>query len=313
MFDGVRKPVSAQQLLECGVLDKPTFNKLIKGEKTVPEVSVDKKISLKGTGPIAGVKVGSSEKMSISEAKKRMLLPPESADLLLEAQAATGHIIDPMTNQKLTVEEACARGVVDRISVDKKISLKGTGPIAGVKVGSSEKMSISEAKKRMLLPPESADLLLEAQAATGHIIDPISNQKLTVEEACSRGVVDRNNRDKLLAAESAAVGFKDPHTGKSLSVFEAMKKALIDKKTGLRLLQAQESAGGILDPNLSVFLSKETAVKCSLLDQDLVQALTQNSLSYIDPDTEHITCSCGQEESLNKYNLYLFSDGYLDR
>ncbi|XP_023195494.1 epiplakin-like isoform X2 [Xiphophorus maculatus] len=453
MFDGVRKPVSAQQLLECGVLDKPTFNKLIKGEKTVPEVSVDKKISLKGTGPIAGVMVGSSEKMSLSEAKKRMLLPPESADLLLEAQAATGHIIDPMTNQKLTVEEACARGVVDtsdkdkllaaeaaavgykdphtgkslsvfeamkkalidkktgvrllqaqesaggildpnlsvflpketaktrnlldeelchalnlnpkqyidpdterdatysdlktkcktepqtnllllplteskdpsklmfdgvrkpvsaqqllecgvldkptfnklikgektvaEVSVDKKISLKGTGPIAGVKVGSSEKMSISEAKKRMLLPPESADLLLEAQAATGHIIDPITNQKLTVEEACARGVVDRSIRDKLLAAESASVGFKDPHTGKSLSVFEAMKKALIDKKTGLRLLQAQESAGGILDPNLSVFLSKETAVKCSLLDQDLVHALTQNPQCYIDPDTEH--------------------------
>ncbi|XP_027883191.1 desmoplakin-B [Xiphophorus couchianus] len=453
MFDGVHKPVSAQQLLECGVLDKPTFNKLIKGEKTVPEVSVDKKISLKGTGPIAGVKVGSSKKMSISEAKKRMLLPPESADLLLEAQAATGHIIDPMTNQKLTVEEACSRGVVDRsdkdkllaaeaaavgykdphtgkslsvfeamkkalidkktgvrllqaqesaggildpnlsvflpkdtakmrnlldeelcrvlnlnpkhyidpdterdatyndlktkcktepqtgllllplterkdpsklmfdgvrkpvsaqqllecgvldkptfnklikgektvpeVSVDKKISLKGTGPIAGVKVGSSEKMSISEAKKRILISPESADLLLEAQAATGHIIDPMTNQKLTVEEACARGVVDRSDKDKLLAAESASVGFKDPHTGKSLSVFEAMKKALIDKKTGLRLLQAQESAGGILDPNLSVFLSKETAVKCSLLDQDLVQALTQNSLSYIDPDTEH--------------------------
>ncbi|XP_014836697.1 PREDICTED: plectin-like [Poecilia mexicana] len=453
MFDGIRKPVSAQQLLECGVLDKPTFNKLIKGEKTVPEVSVDKKIFLKGTGSIAGVKVGSSEKMSISEAKKQMLMPLESADLLLEAQAATGHIIDPITNQKLTVEEACARGVVDRgirdkllaaeaaavgfkdphtgkslsvfeamkkalidkktavcllqaqesaggildpnlsvflsketalkcclldqdlvhaltqnpqcyidpdtehrvsygalkkkcpiesrtglvllplaekkdpsklmfdgvrktvsaqklfecgildkptfeklikgqktvpeVSVDKKLFLKGTESIAGVTVGSLGKMSISEAKKKMQMLPESADLLLEAQAATGHIIDPITNQKWTVEEACARGVVDRSIRDKLLAAESAAVGFKDPHTGKSLSVFEAMKKAIIDKKTAVRLLQAQESAGGILDPNLSIFLPIETALKHNLLDQDLVYALKQNPECYIDPETEH--------------------------
>uniref|UniRef100_A0A3B3WG93 Desmoplakin a n=1 Tax=Poecilia mexicana TaxID=48701 RepID=A0A3B3WG93_9TELE len=449
VFDGVRKPVTAKQLLDSGVLDKPTYNHLLKGHKTVPEVS----IFLKGTGSIAGVKVGSSEKMSISEAKKQMLMPLESADLLLEAQAATGHIIDPITNQKLTVEEACARGVVDRgirdkllaaeaaavgfkdphtgkslsvfeamkkalidkktavcllqaqesaggildpnlsvflsketalkcclldqdlvhaltqnpqcyidpdtehrvsygalkkkcpiesrtglvllplaekkdpsklmfdgvrktvsaqklfecgildkptfeklikgqktvpeVSVDKKLFLKGTESIAGVTVGSLGKMSISEAKKKMQMLPESADLLLEAQAATGHIIDPITNQKWTVEEACARGVVDRSIRDKLLAAESAAVGFKDPHTGKSLSVFEAMKKAIIDKKTAVRLLQAQESAGGILDPNLSIFLPIETALKHNLLDQDLVYALKQNPECYIDPETEH--------------------------
>ncbi|MED6257959.1 hypothetical protein ATANTOWER_001045, partial [Ataeniobius toweri] len=452
VFDGVRKPVTAKQLFDCEVLDKPTLKKLMTGDKTVPEVSGDKKIFLKGTGSIAGVTVGPFGKMSLSEAKKQMLMPPESADLLLEAQAATGHIIDPMSNQKLTVEEACARGVVDRsdrdkflaaeaaavgykdprtgqslsvceaikkglidkktgmrllqaqesaggildpnlsvflpretamkrnlldedlcralnqnpecyldpdterdasygalkrkckiepqtglmllpladrkdpsklmfdgvrkpvsaqqllecgvldkptfnklikgektvpeVSVDKKIFLKGTGSIAGVTVGSLEKMSLSEAKKQMLMPPESADLLLEAQAATGHITDPISNQKLTVEEACTRRVVDRSDRDKLLAAEAAAVGYKDPRTGQSLSVFEAIKKGLIDKKTGVRLLQAQESAGGILDPNLSVFLPKETAMKRNLLDEDLCRALNQNPECYLDPDTE---------------------------
>uniref|UniRef100_A0A3Q2P2X6 Desmoplakin n=1 Tax=Fundulus heteroclitus TaxID=8078 RepID=A0A3Q2P2X6_FUNHE len=452
MFDGVRKPVSAQQLLDCGVLDKPTFNKLIRGEKTVPEVSVDKKIFLKGTGSIAGVTVGSLGKMSLSNAKKQMLMPSESADLLLEAQAATGHIIDPMANQKLTVEEACARRVVDKsdqdkllaaeaaavgykdphtgqslsvfegikkglidkktgvrllqaqesaggildpnlsvflpkdtalkrnlldedlyralsqnpecyldpdterdasygaikkkcktepqtglallpladrkdpsklifdgvrkpvsaqelldcgvldkptfnklikgektvpeVSVDKKIFLKGTGSIAGVTVGSQGKMSLSNAKKQMLMPAASAYLLLEAQAATGHIIDPMSNQKLTVEEACARGVVDKSDQDKLLAAEAAAVGYKDPHTGQTLSVFEAVKQGLIDKKTGVRLLQAQESAGGILDPNLSVFLPKETALKRNLLDEDLYRVLNQNPNCYLDPDTE---------------------------
>uniref|UniRef100_A0A3B3Y4Y2 Uncharacterized protein n=1 Tax=Poecilia mexicana TaxID=48701 RepID=A0A3B3Y4Y2_9TELE len=420
VFDGVRKPVTAKNLFDCKVLDKPTYKALKNGKKTISEVSEDKTVNLKGTGPIAGVIVSGQRKMSLTEAKKQMLLSDECADLLLDAQAATGHIIDPKANKKLTVEEAYSKGVVDindldrllaseaaatgykdpnkskpisafqlmknglidektairflqaqesvggildpnfsvflprdtaikhnlldknlckalnqkpeyyvdpeteqhvsyqalkegckiephtgllllpipekldpsklifdgvrkpvtakqlfdcgvldkptlnelmkgdktvpEVSVDKKIPLKGTGSIAGVTIGSLGKMNVSEAKKQMLMPPESADLILEAQAATGHIIDPMTNQKLTVEEACARRVVDRCDQDKLLAAEAAAVGFKDPHTGESLSVFEAMKKALIDKKTGVRLLQAQESAGGILDPNLSVFL-----------------------------------------------------------
>ncbi|XP_044217913.1 desmoplakin isoform X1 [Thunnus albacares] len=452
MFDGVRKPVSAQQLLECGVLDKPTFNQLVKGEKTVPEVSVDKKIFLKGTGSIDGVAAGPLGKMSLSEAKKQMCMPLHSADLLLDAQAATGHIIDPSTNQKLTVEEACERGVVDisdrdrllaaeaaavgyqdpntamrlsvfgamkkgiinrktglrllqaqesaggildpnlsvflpkdtaikhnlldqdlchalnqspvcyldpdtdrnvsygalkkrckteshtglmllpiterkdpsklmfdgvrkpvsaqqlfecgvldkptfnqlvkgektvtEVSAEKVVYLKGTGPIAGVAAGRQGKMSFSEAKKHNLLLSHSADLLLEAQAATGHIIDPRTNEKLTVEEACARGLVDVNDRDKLLKAESAAVGYKDPSTAKPLSVFEAMKKGLIDRKTGLRLLQAQDCVGGILDPNLSVFLPKDTAINRNLLDENLRQALNQSPECYLDPDTE---------------------------
>ncbi|XP_034387214.1 desmoplakin-like isoform X2 [Cyclopterus lumpus] len=453
VFDGVRKPVTAKQLLDCGVLDKPTFIDLEKGKQNVPEVSVDKKLNLKGTGPIAGVEAGSQGKMSLSEAKKQLLLPEDSANLLLEAQAATGHIIDPRNNQKLTVEEACARGVVDigdrdrllaaeaaavgykdsssakplsvfeamkkglidrktglrllqaqesvggildpnlsvflpkdtaikrnlldenlrldlnqspecyrdpeterdasydalkkrcktephtgllllpitekldpsklifdgvrkqvtanqlldcgvldkptfnqllkgektvqEVSVDHKVFLKGTGSIAGVAAGPLGKMSLSEAKKRMLMPPESADLLLDAQAATGHIIEPTTNQKLTVEEACARRVVDNRDRDRLLAAEAAAVGYRDPSTAKPLSVFEAIKKGLIDRKTGLRLLQAQESAGGIIDPNLSVFLPKDTAIKRNLLDDDLCRALNQSPKCYVDPDTEH--------------------------
>ncbi|KAG7514579.1 desmoplakin-like isoform X1 [Solea senegalensis] len=452
VFDGVRKTVTAKQLHDCGVLDKPTFKDLINGKKAVEEVSVDKSVILKGTGPIAGIVVGSYGKMSLSEAKKQMFLPVDCADLLLEAQAATGHIIDPINNQKLTVDEACTRGVVDirdrdkllaaeaaavgykestkpkplsvfeaikkglidkktglrhlqaqesvggildpnlsvflpkdiaikrnlldenlhyalnrnstcfldpeteqevsygalkkicktephtgllllpvtekldpsqlifdgvrksvtaqqlldcgvldkrtfnqlikgektvpEVSVDKKIFLKGTGSIAGVAAGPLGKMLLSEAKKQMLMPTDSADLLLDAQAATGHIIDTTTNQKLTVEEACAIGVVDNRDRDRLLVAEAAAVGYRDPTTGKPLSVSEAIKKGLIDKKTGLRLLQAQESAGGILDPNLSVFLPRETAIKRKLLDTDLCYGLDHSAKYYVDPDTE---------------------------
>uniref|UniRef100_A0AAQ4QV92 Desmoplakin b n=1 Tax=Gasterosteus aculeatus aculeatus TaxID=481459 RepID=A0AAQ4QV92_GASAC len=211
-FDGVRKPVTANQLLDCGVLDKPTVNQLVKGQRTVPDVSIDKKVSLKGTGSIAGVAAGPSGKMSFTEAKTQKVMSSDSANMLLEAQAATGHIIDPKTNQRLTVKEARARGVVDK-----------------------EDESI------------------------------------------------------LYAAEAAAIGYKDPNTGKLLSAGQAMKKGLIDKDTALRLLQAQESVGGILDPVLSIFLSKDIAMDRDLIDEDLYRGLNQRPPCYLDPDTQQAT------------------------
>uniref|UniRef100_A0A8C5A664 Desmoplakin b n=1 Tax=Gadus morhua TaxID=8049 RepID=A0A8C5A664_GADMO len=197
IFDGVRKTVTAKQLHDCGVLDELTFNKLLEGKKRVPAVSVDKKVILKGTGPIAGVVIASQ---------------------------------------------------------------KGTFSLSGP----LSKMSLTEAKKGNLIPLDCADLLLDAQAATGHMIDPRLNQKLTVEEACDQGLVDENDRQRLLAAEAAAVGYHDPGTGQPLSAFQAMKKGLIDKSTALRLLQAQECTGGILDPTLSVFLPKDIAIERDL-------------------------------------------------
>ncbi|XP_057697810.1 desmoplakin-A-like isoform X2 [Corythoichthys intestinalis] len=452
MFEGVRKSVSAKHLFECGVLDKRTFDQLVKGEKTVSEVSAEKVVNLKGTGPIAGVQAGHQGNISLSEAKKQRLLTPVTADLLLEAQAATGYIIDPITHQKLTVNEACAKGVVDikdrdnllaaeaaaigykdpstdkllsvyeamkrglvdwktclrflqaqdcvggiidpnfgvflpkdiaikrnlldedlhnslslnptyylnpepeldisygalkqkcktefhtglqilpisekmdpsnvifegvrrsvtaqqlfdsgildeptlnqllkgektvgELSVEKQVYLKGTGVIAGVAAGSLKKMSFTEAKKQSIMSPESADLLLEAQAATGHIIDPLTNQKLTVKEACARGVVSREDESKLFAAEAAAIGYRDLDTSMILSVGQAMKRGLIDKETALRLLQAQESAGGILHPVLSVYLPRDVAIDRNLIDKELYEALSQYPQCYLDPDTQ---------------------------
>uniref|UniRef100_H3C7U6 Desmoplakin b n=1 Tax=Tetraodon nigroviridis TaxID=99883 RepID=H3C7U6_TETNG len=212
LFDGVRKDVTAQQLLDCGVLDRLTFDQLVKGEKNVSEVAIDKKLFLKGTGSIAGVAAGPFGKMSFTEAKKQKMMSPESADLLLEAQAATGHLIDPRTNGKMTVKEACANGVMD---------------------------------------PE--------------------------------------DEPKLLVAEAAAMGYLDPHSGTILSAGQAVNKGLLNKDTALRLLQAQQSVGGILDPTLSVFLPKDIAINRGIIDEDLYGALNRYPQCYLDPDSQQAT------------------------
>ncbi|XP_029606460.1 desmoplakin isoform X2 [Salmo trutta] len=209
VFDGVRKMVTAKQLLDCGVINKVTYEQLLNGQKTVREVSVDFKLNLKGTGSISGVAVGPQGKMSLTEAKRDNILSEDSAILLLEAQAATGHIVDPRTNEKMTVQEACKRGVV-------------------------------------------------------------------YEE----------DRERLLIAEAACLGYRDPNTTKLLSAGQAMRKGLIDRDTALRMLQAQESVGGIIDPVLSVFLPKDAAMDRDLIDEDLYRALNQRPECYLDPDTQ---------------------------
>uniref|UniRef100_A0A673IT85 Desmoplakin-like n=2 Tax=Sinocyclocheilus rhinocerous TaxID=307959 RepID=A0A673IT85_9TELE len=208
VFEGVRKKVTAQQLHDCGVIDKVTFEQLMNGQRTVEDVSVDIRLNLKGTGAIAGLAEGPKGKMTFTEAKKQKLISDESGNMLLEAQAATGYIIDPRANVRMTVEEACLNGLVDE--ADKK---------------------------------------------------------------------------QLLTAEAACIGFRDPKTGKLLPVSQAMKKGIVNRETALRLLQAQEAAGGILDPILSVYLSKDTAMDRDLVDEDLYQALNARPDCYINPDT----------------------------
>lgn len=208
VFEGVRKKVTAQQLHDCGVIDKVTFEQLMNGQRTVEDVSVDIRLNLKGTGAIAGLAEGPKGKMTFTEAKKQKLISDESGNMLLEAQAATGYIIDPRANVRMTVEEACLNGLVNE--ADKK---------------------------------------------------------------------------QLLTAEAACIGFRDPKTGKLLAVSQAMKKGIVNRETALRYLQAQEAAGGILDPILSVFLSKDTAMDRDLVDEDLYQALNAKPDCYIDPDT----------------------------
>ncbi|XP_033994130.1 desmoplakin-like [Trematomus bernacchii] len=208
IFDGVRRKVTAHQLCDCGIITKTTLDQLLNGKKTV-----------------------------------------------------------------------------DEVAMDIQLSLKGTGIIAGMKAGSQGKMPFTEAKNKDLITPESALMLLEAQAATGYIVDPALNEKMPVDTACSRGIVDTADRDTLLTAEAASTGFKDPYTGKLLSVGQACKQGRVDKDTAIRLLQAQDSVGGILDPVLSVFLPKDLALDRNLIDEELYRALNKNPTCYLEPTT----------------------------
>nr|XP_021323782.1 plectin isoform X8 [Danio rerio] len=205
------------------------------------------------------------------------------ASELLEAKVINKDLFNKLHNGKATLKD------VSELEPVKK-ALKGTHSIAGVQIEStSEKMSLYDAMKKNLLGTEPALNLLEAQAGTGFIIDPVKNQKLTVDEAVKSGVVGPELHEKLLSAERAVCGYKDPYTGKTVSLFEAMQKDLIKKEQGVRLLEAQLATGGIIDPEKSYRITPDIAYKRGHLNEEMNQNLSKPSdLStvYVDPNTQ---------------------------
>lgn len=448
-----RQRVTIEELYSARIIDIETFNLLKQGKKTIHEIMELKSVKqyLFGTGSIAGVAPDSKSKTSIYEALKRGLMNPEDAIILLEAQAATGFIIDPVRNEMLTVDEAVRKGVVGPEIHDKLLSaeravtgykdpysgkiislfqamkkglvpddyalrllgaqtatggiidpefnfhlpadvatqrgyinketyeklndevkgyvdpvtneklsyaqllkrcrldkeglyllplaekrpmfkglrkeitmeelirsqiidaetvsalneglltveevssrlkkyLEGTSCIAGVFVeATKDRLSIYQAMKKNMIRPGTAFELLEAQAATGYIIDPIKNLKLTVSEAVKMGIVGPEFKDKLLSAERAVTGYRDPYTGKTISLFQAMKKGLILKDHGIRLLEAQIATGGIIDPEESHRLPVEVAYNRGFFDEEMNEILSDPSddtKGFFDPNTE---------------------------
>nr|CAI9692612.1 unnamed protein product [Rangifer tarandus platyrhynchus] len=196
------------------------------------------------------------------------------------------HVMDEVTAQRL--QEGLTS--IEEVSKNLQKFLEGTSSIAGVLVDANkERLSVYQAMKKGIIRPGTAFELLEAQAATGYVIDPIKGLKLTVEEAVRMGIVGPEFKDKLLSAERAVTGYKDPYSGKLISLFQAMKKGLILKDHGIRLLEAQIATGGIIDPEESHRLPVDVAYQRGLFDEEMNEILTDPSddtKGFFDPNTE---------------------------
>uniref|UniRef100_A0A8C5H4F2 Epiplakin-like n=1 Tax=Gouania willdenowi TaxID=441366 RepID=A0A8C5H4F2_GOUWI len=172
--------------------------------------------------------------------------------------------------------------------------LQGTSCVAGLILQpSNQKLSIYEAQRMGILTPATALCLLEAQAATGFIVDPLTNRKLTVEQALRENVIGPQMYENLLSAERAVTGYKDPYTGHKLSLFQALDKDLIIKHNGIRLLEAQIATGGIIDPLNCLHLPLEVAYRKGYFDAELNEMLSNSNddtRGFFDPKThENLT------------------------
>ncbi|NXI93081.1 PLEC protein, partial [Psophia crepitans] len=239
-FTGLRRQVTASDLVDSGIIDKDTLADLVQGSKTVEEVTemASVKRYLDGTGCIAGVLVPSKadpakmEKMSIYQAMWKGILRQGTALVLLEAQAATGFVVDPLTNKKLSVDEAVSSGLVGSELHEKLLSAERavtgyTDPYTG------DQISLFQAMKKELIVKEHGIRLLEAQIATGGIIDPVHSHRLPVEVAYRRGYFDQEMNQILSDPTDDTKGFFDPNTHENLTYMQLLRRCVPDPDTGL--------------------------------------------------------------------------------
>ncbi|NWR94638.1 PLEC protein, partial [Furnarius figulus] len=235
-----------------------------------------------------------------------------SASDLFQSQLIDKKTLDELNQGKKTVKEVTEMESVRRY-------LEGSNFIAGVLIQpSNEKMSIYQAMWKGILRPGTALVLLEAQAATGYIIDPQKNKKFSVEEALKEGLIGGEIFEKLLCAEKAVTGYTDPYTKAPMSLFEAMNQGLIVKSHGIRLLEAQIATGGIIDPVHSHRLPVEVAYKRGYFNEEMNQILSDPSddtKGFFDPNThENLTYMqllerCVQDSETGLYMLQVVKEG----
>ena len=132
-------------------------------------------------------------------------------------------------------------------------------------------------------------MLLEAQAATGSVVNPRNGVKLSVADAVSLGVVDEEYQRTLVAAEGAYYGYMDPRTGENISLCIAMQREIFPKHQGMRLLEAQMATGGIIDPWTGMRHSLSDAVSKQLVDRKTATMLNNRAkqTEFFDPSTRN--------------------------
>ncbi|MFT7816311.1 plectin-like isoform X1, partial [Arapaima gigas] len=298
----------ALKLLEAqtatGGLMDPEFNFHLPTDIAMQRGYINKETNEKLSEDVKGfIDPVSEEKLSYAQLLKRCRVDKETGMRLLSL--ADRRLLFKGLRKQITMDELLRSQIIDQktatelseglitveeVSKGLQRYLEGTSCIAGVFIESTkDRLSVYQAMKKNMIRPGTAFELLEAQAATGYVIDPIKNLKLTVNEAVRMGIVGPEFKDKLLSAERAVTGYRDPYSGKNISLFQAMKKGLILKDHGIRLLEAQIATGGIIDPEESHRLPVEVAYKRGLFDEEMNGILTDPSddtKGFFDPNTE---------------------------
>uniref|UniRef100_A0A4W4F390 Dystonin n=1 Tax=Electrophorus electricus TaxID=8005 RepID=A0A4W4F390_ELEEL len=130
-------------------------------------------------------------------------------------------------------------------------------------------------KQAGLMAKTYAVEFLEAQAATGAIIDPTTGESYTSLDALDKGIISGSLRDKITDADKFQVieGILDVRNGAVLSVCRSVQNGLIDQSTGLSLLEAQLITSDLILPELRMCLDLDDAFKHNLVEEPMYKQL----------------------------------------
>ncbi|XP_075460611.1 microtubule-actin cross-linking factor 1 isoform X5 [Ascaphus truei] len=259
---------------------------------------------------VAGVMdLGSMEIFPIFWAMQKGLIDQDTGLGLLEAQVVLSGLIVPETNEKLTLEEALKRNIVDHrlfqllqdlrdalklvdrnkmgkeklLSVVAAIGEKKMKESVGLKIlgvnlatggfrltSSRDLTDLEKASQDGLLTPQ---LCQKLESSCKNLIDPNTAKKVSLAELLQCCIIHEYTGLRLLPVKQLAGGMVCLRSGKTVSIFSAIQERLIDRQVAVRLLEAQLFAGGIADPKTGHRLTLNEALKHHLMDQDTACAL----------------------------------------
>jgi len=186
---------------------------------------------------------------------------------LIDAGLVPNRTLDAFQSGRITKEELA--DILQSV-------LLGEDPIAGVVNKTTNQVySISKAAQEGLIRPSTALELLEAQAATGAMIDPLTGKKMSVSKAFDTGLVNIRFIDALVKAEQAVHGYIERGSGRHISLFEAVKKGTVIEARWIRYLDAQLATGGLIDPRAGYRIPADIALDRRLLDRRVAEQLMQ--------------------------------------
>ncbi|XP_072298537.1 envoplakin-like [Eucyclogobius newberryi] len=163
-------------------------------------------------------------------------------------------------------------------------------PISGIYDNTTDsRMSVRSALTRQIIDPDTALKLLEAQAASGGLVDLMKKDKLSVHKAVQQGLIDQSQMYKLLNAQKAFTGVEDPVTKERLAVGPAAQKGYITEEHAKRYMEAQYLTGGLVNPAKAGRLSIQEALGSKLIDDNMATHLQDESChtkELLDPITK---------------------------
>ncbi|XP_041420655.1 plectin isoform X22 [Xenopus laevis] len=289
VFQGLRKRASARQMVDAKIIDAKTLEQLELGRISVQEVQKTLDQYLKRNTSIAGLYLESSrEKISFMLAAKRGIIDRNIAFEFLEAQAVTGFIIDPYTGKQYSVEEAVMNGIVDQEFKEKL--LESEKAILGY-LHSGKRLSVFQAIEARLLERQKGKRILEAQIATGGVIDPVRSIRIPADIAVLKGLLNHTTLKFLHEPASNVKGFHLPISNQSMYYSELLKLCVLDldSKTyllpiGHRQITAFTAEKGhkicVIDIRSGMEMTRHEAYERGLIDKNLYFELSQHECEW---------------------------------
>uniref|UniRef100_A0A674GD33 Microtubule actin crosslinking factor 1 n=1 Tax=Taeniopygia guttata TaxID=59729 RepID=A0A674GD33_TAEGU len=207
-----------------------------------------------GSEAVAGViDLGTVEIFPVFGAMQRGLIDQDTGLALLEAQVISSDLVVPETSEKLSLEKALARNIID--------------------LRACEGRHMETAVQEKLLPTQLHSRLLSHLEGGKDLIDPNTAEKISLPELLERCIIHQETGLRLLPVKQLAGGMVSLRSGREVSIFRAVQEGLIDRQVTIRLLEAHLFAGGIVDPRTGHRLTVDEAVRHNLIDQDLACTL----------------------------------------